>query len=329
MHSLDTAFAPVRISTADIPERDRVAVWREVIGRKIVRVDIEPLEKRPFFVDASIQSLPDLGFMAAAMSEFRLARPAELVGDGNSDLRLVVNISGSEVVSQAGREVTLGPGDAVLVSMAETGGIVRPAPGRRVGFNIPRHVLTPLVGDVETARMRLIPSRCPALRQLMSYVGILQNDHALATPELRQLAATHIHDLLALVIGATKDAEAAARGRGARAAQLRAILADISENLTDRGLSIDVVAQRHRIGTRNIQRLFAAEGTTFSEIVTGQRLARARRMLRESRLSDRSIADIAEACGFSDPAYFGRRFRQMFGLAPSDVRAGDGNSDEI
>ena len=249
MASVTSNFAPVRFSTADIPERDRVAVWREVIGRKIVRVDIEPLRDRPFHVDASLRVLPGLGIMSARMSAFRLARTPELVADGNADLRLAVNISGAETVVQRGREVTLGAGDAILVSMAETGSIVRPAPGRRFGFNIPRSVLAPLVTNVEAARMRWIPRETPALRLLMGYVGVLQDEDALATPELRRLVVSHIHDLAALVIGATRDAEAVAQGRGARAARLRAIMVDIAENLGRSDLSIDVVARRHQLGT--------------------------------------------------------------------------------
>src|SRR5262249_4093220 len=89
-------FSSVRLSTPDIPERDRVAVWREVIERKIVRVDIEPLRDRPFHVDASLRGLPGLGFMSADMSEFRLARSPILLADGNNDLRLAVNLSGAE-----------------------------------------------------------------------------------------------------------------------------------------------------------------------------------------------------------------------------------------
>ena len=325
MTSATSRFAPVRFSTADIPERDRVAVWREVIGRKIVRVDIEPLRDRPFHVDASLHVLPGLGIMSAGMSEFRLARTPELVADGNADLRLAVNISGAETVVQRGREVALGAGDAILVSMAETGSIVRPAPGQRFGFNIPFNVLAPLVSNVEAAGMRRIPRETPALRLLMSYVGVLRDEDALATPELRRLVVSHIHDLLALVIGATRDAEAVAQGRGARAARLRAIMVDIGENLGRGDLSIDVIARRHRLGTRYIQRLFETDGTTFSEFVIGQRLSRSRRMLSDPRLANRTIGDIADACGFSDPSYFGRRFRQFFGVTPSDIRARNGS----
>ncbi|HTS40546.1 MAG TPA: AraC family transcriptional regulator [Stellaceae bacterium] len=321
MNLSNSAFAPLHISTGNIPERDRVAIWREVIGRKIVRVDIEPLEDHPFHVDASLFALPGLGLMSAAMSEFRLERSRELVADGNNEFRLVVNISGAETVVQNGKEVTLGVGDAVLVSMAETGGIVRSSPGQRVGFNIPYNTLAPLISDVEAARMRRIGCETPALRLLMSYIGVLQNEGAVATPELRRLVVSHINDLVALAVGATRDAEVIARCYGLRAAQLHAIMRDITENIGRSELSIDAIARRHQLGTRYIQRMFEADGTTFSEFVMGQRLSRALRMLADPRLADQRIADIAEVCGFSDPSYFDRRFRRIYGVTPSDIRA--------
>lgn len=315
------AFAPVRFSSAAIPARDRVAVWREVIGREIVRVDIEPLPDRPFYVDANLRRLPDLAIMSADMSEFRLGRSPELVADGNDDLRLAVNIAGDETVVQRGREVALGAGDAILVSMAETGSIVRHSSGRRVGFNIPYKVLAPLVADVEAAGVRRIPRETPELRLLISYLGVLRNKNALATPGMRRAVASHIHDLAALVIGATRDGRAFAEARGARAARLHAIMEDIAANLSRGDLSIEFVARRHRLGPRYIQRLFETDGTTFSEFVVRQRLSRSRRMLADPRLVNRTIGDIADSCGFSDPSHFGRRFRRLFGVTPSDIRA--------
>ena len=50
-------LAPTRISTRDLPARDRSAVVREVLGRKVLRLEIENLPDQTYHVDLNIQSL--------------------------------------------------------------------------------------------------------------------------------------------------------------------------------------------------------------------------------------------------------------------------------
>lgn len=58
-------------------------------------------------------------------------------------------------------------------------------------------------------------------------------------------------------------------------------------------------------------------GKTFTELVTERRMERAKELLANS---SRRVADIAYACGFSDEAYFTRRFSQLFGMSPRAYR---------
>jgi AraC-like DNA-binding protein len=131
---------------------------------------------------------------------------------------------------------------------------------------------------------------------------------------------THLYDLAALAIGATRDAAAVAGGRGVPAARLRAIKADIADNLTNRRLSIDSVATRHGVTPRYVRMLFESDATTFSEFVVVQRLNRAHRMLIDPRFSDRTVSSVAFEAGFGDLSYFNRTFRRRYGASPSDVR---------
>jgi len=142
-----------------------------------------------------------------------------------------------------------------------------------------------------------------------------------AAPAVASLAVTHVYDLVALTLGATRDAAEAAHGRGVRAARLREIKAHIAGNLGSGELSLAAVAARHRLQVRYVQRLFEAEGVTFSEFVLGERLASAQRLLTDPRLFHRPIGEIALHAGFADLSYFYRAFRQRYGAAPSDVRA--------
>lgn len=59
-------------------------------------------------------------------------------------------------------------------------------------------------------------------------------------------------------------------------------------------------------------------GRTFVELVTQRRLERAKELIAHTSLP---VAKVAEMAGFSDFAYFARRFRQVTGLSPSRFRA--------
>jgi transcriptional regulator GlxA family with amidase domain len=185
---------------------------------------------------------------------------------------------------------------------------------------VPRKPIAALVAGLDDCVARPIRRDTEALRLLAGYAGLLEDRHAMATPELRRLAVTHVYDLVALALGATRDATEAAKLGGVRAARLRKIKSDIADHLGGE-LSIADVAARHRLPVRYLQRLFEAEGTTFTEFLLGQRLARVHRMLIDTRFAGHAISMIAIDCGFHHLSYFSRAFRTRFGASPSDVRA--------
>jgi AraC-like DNA-binding protein len=141
-------------------------------------------------------------------------------------------------------------------------------------------------------------------------------------PELEAAVATHVYDLVALTIGATREGAALVQSRGLRAARLVAVKADIAEILGRPDLPVAAVAQRHRLTPRHLHRLFEAEGLTYSEFVLGLRLGRAHRMLTDPRFAAWTIKAIAFELGFGDRSYFNRAFRRRYGVSPSDLRGG-------
>jgi len=159
------------------------------------------------------------------------------------------------------------------------------------------------------------------LNLLRNYVDALFDDPAIAMPEMRQLVVTQLCDLIAVTLGASRDAAAAAEGRGIRVARLRAIKSDIEAHLSHSDLSPNVVARRQKVSDSYIRKLFEGEGTSFSQFVLGRRLARAHRMLSDRRWADRSIAWIAFEAGFDDLSYFNRTFKRFYGTVPSEIRS--------
>jgi AraC-like DNA-binding protein len=169
--------------------------------------------------------------------------------------------------------------------------------------------------------MRPIPRDTEALQLLTRYIRIFDDLQSLATPELRGLVVNHVYDLVALALGATRDAAATANGRGVRAARLHTIKTEILRSLNRHELSLGGLAARHGVTPRHVQMLFESDGTTFSRFLLEQRLARAHRMLSNPLLAARTISTIAYETGFGDLSHFNRAFRRRYGETPSDVRA--------
>ena len=321
MNPRTTDFAPVRFSTEDLPERDRVAMFREQFGRTLFRLDIHPLPDIAFRTELTMHALPGVVISSNIGGGLREWRTRELIADARDDLLLVINLKGPSLIGQRGREFVIGEGGATLAALNETGGIVRPTLDHHFSIlHLPRASLTPLVRDAEDAVMRQIPAESAALRLLISYVGVLQNGDLLLDPSLRLTVGSHIHDLVAAVIGARPDSMEAARAGGIRAARLATIRADVLANLSDPQLSAKMIGRRQGLSDRYVHRLFAETGESFGRFVEEERLRRAFTLLTHPTRAIRRIGDIAAAVGFVEQATFNRAFRRRFGDTPGSVR---------
>ena len=313
-------FAKERFSTDDLPEQDRVTMWREHYGYKVLGVEIEPAEDAIFQSSIVSRHLPGLNLVLGKLSAARVKRTREFVADGNDDVALFVNYTGAAAIASGEREVVLRERDAVLIRSDEVITFDRFVSGRSFSLRIPRSILSPLVSDIDEVSMRHITRKTDALRLLTSYASTLLDDNGLAAPALLHLAVNHIHDLVALTLGATRDAAGVAQHRGMRAARLSAAKIYISQNSGRRDLSVGAVAAHLGVSPRYVQMLFEVDGTTFSSFLLNQRLTRAHRMLCAPRSTRRAVSAIAYDVGFGDLSYFNRCFRKFYGLTPRESR---------
>jgi DNA-binding response OmpR family regulator len=77
------------------------------------------------------------------------------------------------------------------------------------------------------------------------------------------------------------------------------------------GLAAEMCLSESQLG----RKLKAMTGHTISSFVMRARLNKAKQLLSRR---DRSIKEVAFACGFSDLSYFSRSFRKVFGYTPSE-----------
>jgi len=242
-------------------------------------------------------------------------------GDGDDDFSLQMNVSGVSQVAGARGETMLRDGDAMLLSYSVSRTISRTDPVDHRVIRVPRAALAPLVRNIDDVVLRAIPRGTGMLSLLKGYVDAVFDDPAVGVPDMRRLVVAHLCDLVAVTLGATRDAGALAERRGVRAARLRAIKADIEAHLAHGGdLSPGAVAKRQQVSDSYIRKLFGGEGTSFSEYVLARRLLLAHRILTDRRWAGAGIASIAYDAGFGDLSYFNRAFRRCYGTTPSGVR---------
>jgi AraC-like DNA-binding protein len=313
----------VEFSTDLIPESDRAAVWREHYGQLMLRVDLEPEPGVVFEARNRALTLPGLQLMEAQASPVRVSRNGRYLADGNDDVVVAINRAGAALIESAGRSHVLREGEAIILSGGEATSFQRTSEGRSFTLLVPRVAIEAAVVGIDDALMRPIPAGHGALKLLDNYATWLMNAGASVDPQLLNLSVRHVQDLLALTIGPAADFADTVRARGLRAARLRLAKSFIVANSHRRDISITAVAAKLNVTPRYVQRLFEADGTTFSEFLTRLRLSRAHRLLCEPASSQAAIATIAYDVGFGDLSYFNRRFRRQYGQTPREVR-GDG-----
>lgn len=92
----------------------------------------------------------------------------------------------------------------------------------------------------------------------------------------------------------------------------------IRNNLEDPELSVESLAQELRCSARHLSKVFHHQvGERIIEQINRLRLQSAIEALRSTQLS---VKEIASACGYSDPNYFARVFRQETGRSPQQFR---------
>ena len=98
---------------------------------------------------------------------------------------------------------------------------------------------------------------------------------------------------------------------------LQRVMTFIEENISNSEASVGDMAAAAATSRSGLQRkLKQAMGITPQDLLREARIKRARQLLK----TDRTVAEVAYACGFTDPKYFSRCFKQVTGQLPSEFK---------
>jgi len=309
---------------AELDDLQRFLHWRNAAEGLAGAIDMSPTQDRPF-------KSRSVGFRSGMTSTWRIDGTISHIRSARNVLsfigpdRLVLNTNLGRTgmaVARNGTDVVFEPGQSALsIPVSRTLTRVSADELHVRALVVSRRALCELVSNVDDVLGWPIDPHLPAMRYLDRYLGIVADPDGFDTdPLVFAHVDRTIVDLLALAIGAGRDATEIARMRGLRAARAQAVLAEIRAHFADRSFSLGLVAKKLGLAPRYLQALLQETGASFSERVLEHRLQKARTMLMDARYNRLRINEIAEASGFNEVPYFNRCFRRRFGASPTELR---------
>ena len=307
------ASGDLYFSTNDLAPALRREMVCDVISSQLMQVSVDTLNTE-VNVTLHAKALPDLGITRWHRSPMSLKHLPNLATNDN----LVLAFADAPIFGWHGQHAfSTTPDTGVLMACGENG--ERESHCKTsINLSFDRARLRSLAPNAEDWIGRVIPNT-GAMTLLKNYLNLLAHPDRIE-PELGKAISDHLYDLMALALGASNEACHNAMQRGARAARLHAIKADIASRLQDAALSAASLCARHQISERYLRSLFAADGTTLTNYIANSRITLAYNLLTDPAHLHRTISDIAYAVGFGDLSYFNRLFRRRYGVTPRQVR---------
>ncbi|WDF74535.1 helix-turn-helix domain-containing protein [Novosphingobium sp. KACC 22771] len=309
--------ASKHFTTAGLSGTEAAEAWA-LHWRSLVPLRVRSLGAEGLRADVRTRALSSLSVGRIAVGPHEIQRERAAPQDASGDLlKLVIQLSGSTIVEQAGHQVALESGQWLLYDMARSYRLTNEAATGQFALIVPRSAYAGLADTARRIAMRPRPvSGMVKLLQRCTQ-GVIddldEGENALLDSDL---GATMV-DMLRLALG--ECGEGIARSSMQDTMRER-VMAYIRRNFRDPDLTLDAVAQAMHCTKRYLHKLFC-DDQTISECIWAMRVRRCGEELASPAYTARSITEIAFANGFSNSAHFSRVFKTHYGTSPRTYRA--------
>ncbi len=315
------------VSTAEVPQEERFAFWREVSSKLWVPYDTRcerQVESR-FRAQVGISQLGPVQATLMTTMPHSVHRTPKLIRQTDPGVfKLGCIVRGRGRITQDGRCTDFGVGDLILfdTSRPYLSGFAPGVSGNQqlLLLRFPRSSLPLPPRDLRRLSAVRIPGGTGVGALSSHFLMQLARRMKELSPSDTARLSTLTIDVLTAALATALDAQSVVPPHTRRRALMARIHAFIRDNLGDPNLTPDTIAAAHHISLRYLHKLFHEEGHTVAGWVRERRLEQCRRDLADARLTARPIGAIAARWGFGSPAHFSQVFRGSYGLSPREFR---------
>jgi AraC-like DNA-binding protein len=308
------------LSTADIPQQDRFAYWREQVSESMIGITGEPDPERKEPFTARIEAC-----IGASIARFRhrsdgfpvFRRPREIARRSWEDWVCLYRERGQGAWFKTdGQEFVTRRGDLIIADPAMPFATNAVREYDTELWFVRRALLEPHLPAGRIPRLHPLAHDSGIDRLTRAYLDALGPQLTAMSDAQADSVADNFCRLLGVALGSAPGDQRAAL----RVARLDEAKRYINNHLSDPDLTPEQTAAALRISVRQLHLLFGPTGTSFAQYVLRRRLEECRASLLNPISPRRSVTDIALGWGFNSLGTFYRTFRRTFGVTPNEIR---------
>jgi len=310
-------------NTEDVRPSEQYSYYREAICQAFMKLTPERPSASGFPARVESVRLGEGAVNRVTFPEHVVRRSAADIASSNRTCYyLNLKLAGRCRIEQSGRDVSLSPGQVGIFDSARLFSLHHDRGPRLqvASFWVPTQALH----DRLPSGFDFVPARLsddPLVGHLIVETARALNSAALSATEQENVRLLGVLlDLVALSL--SRHGQRGAEPMSLVEATWIALRRAVHRRLREPGLTAAAIAMSVSISERYVHKLFERAGTTFACYVMEHRLDGVARELRDPRMMERAIGEIAFDWGFADLSHFARRFKQRFGCTPRDWRRG-------